>query len=98
LDEPSSGLDVQSKLLLWDFIKSQKLLGKTFVIATHNMDEVESLCDRVAVIDEGKVLEINTPKKLIEKYIKKCKNNGNNKIIRNLEDVFIHITGKGLRD
>lgn len=81
LDEPSAGLDIQSKLLLWDFIKSQKASGKTFIIATHNMDEVESLCDRVAIIDAGKILEIDFPLNLVNKYSEICVTSEINKSI-----------------
>lgn len=98
LDEPSAGLDVQSKLLLWDFIRSRKASGKTIIIATHSMDEAESLCDRVAIIDEGEILGIDSPHGLVGNYNEICAASGMDKGIRNLEDVFIHITGRGLRD
>lgn len=92
LDEPSVGLDVQSRVQMWDFIRSQNRTGKTFIIASHNMDEVEELCNRVAIIDSGKVLELDTPSNLVIKY------QGSHSGIFNLEDVFLAITGRTLRD
>ncbi|MEN8904977.1 MAG: ABC transporter ATP-binding protein [Clostridiales bacterium] len=94
LDEPSTGLDIQSKRMFWDFLKSQRENKKTIIIATHNMDEVEKLCDRFVILDRGKILEIDSPKNLINKY----KNKKTEYEIRNLEDIFVYLTGRGLRD
>jgi ABC-2 type transport system ATP-binding protein len=65
LDEPTTGLDPQSRRQLWDVIRSLKDRGRTVVITTHYMDEAERLCDRVAVIDLGKVIALGTPAELI---------------------------------
>jgi ABC-2 type transport system ATP-binding protein len=65
LDEPTTGLDPQSRRQLWDVIRSIKDRGRTVVITTHYMDEAERLCDRVAVIDHGKVIALGTPAELI---------------------------------
>ncbi len=65
LDEPTTGLDPQSRRQLWDVIRSLKDRGRTIVITTHYMDEAERLCDRVAVVDQGKVIAIGTPGELI---------------------------------
>src|SRR5829696_5510564 len=65
LDEPTTGLDPQSRRQLWDVIRAQKALGRTVVVTTHYMDEAERLCDRVAVIDHGKVIALGTPAELI---------------------------------
>ena len=65
LDEPTTGLDPQSRRQLWDVIRALKARGRTVVITTHYMDEAERLCDRVAVIDHGKVIALGTPKELI---------------------------------
>lgn len=65
LDEPTTGLDPQSRRQLWDVIRVQKGAGRTVVITTHYMDEAERLCDRVAVIDHGKVIALGTPAELI---------------------------------
>ena len=65
LDEPTTGLDPQSRRQLWDVIRSLKDRGRTVVVTTHYMDEAERLCDRVAVIDHGKVIALGTPAELI---------------------------------
>ncbi|MBX9627442.1 MAG: ABC transporter ATP-binding protein [Gemmataceae bacterium] len=65
LDEPTTGLDPQSRRQLWDVIRALQARGRTVVITTHYMDEAERLCDRVAVIDKGKVIALGTPKELI---------------------------------
>ncbi|MBN9121523.1 MAG: ABC transporter ATP-binding protein [Planctomycetes bacterium] len=65
LDEPTTGLDPQSRRQLWDVIRAQKDRGRTVVVTTHYMDEAERLCDRVAVIDHGKVIALGTPAELI---------------------------------
>lgn len=65
LDEPTTGLDPQSRRQLWDVIRALKARGRTVVVTTHYMDEAERLCDRVAVIDKGKVIALGTPKELI---------------------------------
>lgn len=64
LDEPSEGLDPQSRRLLWDYILYQKELGNTVILTTHLMDEADILSDRVAIIDHGQLLKLDTPKKL----------------------------------
>ncbi|HZR11358.1 MAG TPA: ABC transporter ATP-binding protein [Myxococcales bacterium] len=65
LDEPTTGLDPQSRRQLWDVILAFKARGRTVLLTTHYMDEAERLCDRVAVIDKGKVIALGTPKELI---------------------------------
>jgi len=65
LDEPTTGLDPQSRRQLWDLITEFKSLGKTIMLTTHYMDEAEILCDRVAVVDHGKVIALGTPRELI---------------------------------
>jgi ABC-2 type transport system ATP-binding protein len=65
LDEPTTGLDPQSRRQLWDVIRALKGRGKTVVVTTHYMDEAERLCDRVAVIDHGRVIALGTPRELI---------------------------------
>jgi len=65
LDEPTTGLDPQSRRQLWDLIESFKAMGRTIVLTTHYMDEAERLCDRVAIIDHGKVIALGTPRELI---------------------------------
>ncbi len=67
LDEPTTGLDPQSRRQLWDVIRTFKSRGRTVVVTTHYMDEAERLCDRVAVVDHGKVIALGTPQELIAK-------------------------------
>jgi len=66
LDEPTTGLDPQSRRALWDTIASLRDRGKTVVLTTHYMDEAEQLCDRVAIVDHGKRIALGTPSELID--------------------------------
>jgi ABC-2 type transport system ATP-binding protein len=99
LDEPTTGLDPQSRRHLWDIVSGLKKKGKTIILTTHFMDEAEYLADRVAVMDSGKILKMGTPKELIQELISK---GFVKKVVAderaNLEDVFIDLTGKNLRD
>lgn len=65
LDEPTTGLDPQSRRQLWDLIDTLRGLGRTIILTTHYMDEAERLCDRVAIVDRGKVIALGTPRELI---------------------------------
>jgi ABC-2 type transport system ATP-binding protein len=98
LDEPTTGLDPQARRNLWDLIKDIRQQGTTVIITTHYMDEAEVLCDRVAIIDSGKIIAIDSPDKLIDELVE----GGFEKLKEvkqaNLEDVFIHLTGKVLRE
>ena len=67
LDEPTTGLDPQSRRNLWDIISMMKQKGKTIILTTHYMDEAEKLCDQIAIIDQGKIIDKGTPKELIER-------------------------------
>lgn len=98
LDEPTTGLDPQARRNLWDLIKKIRDDGTTIVITTHYMDEAEILCDRVAIIDAGQILQIDKPAKLIDDLLKKgFKKEMHNKGA-NLEDVFLDLTGKEYRE
>ena len=66
LDEPTTGLDPQSRRQLWELIEEFKSSGRTTVLTTHYMDEAEMLCDRVAIVDHGKVIALGSPRQLIE--------------------------------
>ena len=98
LDEPTTGLDPQARRNLWDLIQQIRSTGTTIILTTHYMDEAELLCDRVAIIDHGKILTIDSPDKLIDDLV----SNGfeKPKIVKNanLEDVFISITGHAIRE
>ncbi|MCU0634386.1 MAG: ABC transporter ATP-binding protein [Gemmatimonadaceae bacterium] len=65
LDEPTTGLDPQSRRQLWELVESLKRMGRTIVLTTHYMDEAERLCDRIAIVDKGKVIALDTPRALI---------------------------------
>lgn len=87
LDEPTVGMDPQSRRAVWDFINELKDEGRTIILTTHYMEEAEDLCDRVGIIDRGKLIALGSPKDLI------LKNN-----VKNLEDVFINLTGRKIRE
>jgi ABC-2 type transport system ATP-binding protein len=67
LDEPTTGLDPQSRRQLWDVIRDFRSRGRTIVLTTHYMDEAERLCDRVAIIDQGKIIAQGSPAELISR-------------------------------
>jgi len=98
LDEPTTGLDPQARRNLWELIAEIKKRGVTVVITTHYMDEAELLCDRIAVMDQGKIIALDTPKNLIKALLKKGFTKEQHVEQANLEDVFIDLTGKALRD
>ena len=98
LDEPTTGLDPQARRNLWDLIKEVNARGVTVILTTHYLDEAELLCDRVAIMDRGKIIAMDTPKKLIKQLLDKGFKKEQHVEQANLEDVFIDLTGKGLRD
>lgn len=98
LDEPTTGLDPQARRNLWDLIQEIRDNGTTVIITTHYMDEAEVLCDRVAIIDSGKIIGINTPNQLIDELVATGFEKVKEVKKANLEDVFIHMTGKQLRE
>jgi ABC-2 type transport system ATP-binding protein len=98
LDEPTTGLDPQSRRALWDRIETIRKNGNAVVLTTHSMEEAEAVCDRIAIIDHGKIIAIDTPDALIEKH----RNDAEVQAICRrgkvtLEDVFIALTGKEIR-
>jgi len=98
LDEPTTGLDPQARRNLWDLIKAIRAKGTTVIITTHYMDEAEVLCDRIAIIDSGKIIALATPDKLIDDLVATGFERPKEVKKANLEDVFIHLTGHALRD
>jgi ABC-2 type transport system ATP-binding protein len=98
LDEPTTGLDPQARRNLWDLIKTIRAKGTTVIITTHYMDEAEVLCDRIAIIDSGKIIALATPDKLIDDLVATGFERPKEVKKANLEDVFIHLTGHGLRE
>lgn len=98
LDEPTTGLDPQARRNLWDLVREIRDKGVTVVMTTHYMEEAELLCDRVAIMDKGKIIAMDTPKNLIKALLKKGFKKEQQVEQANLEDVFIDLTGKALRD
>jgi ABC-2 type transport system ATP-binding protein len=97
LDEPTTGLDPQARRNLWDLILEIRALGTTIVITTHYMDEAEILCDRVAIMDAGKIISLDKPDMLIDQLLASGFEKQKEAKGANLEDVFIHMTGHALR-
>jgi ABC-2 type transport system ATP-binding protein len=98
LDEPTTGLDPQSRRQLWERIEAIREKGHGVLLTTHSMEEAEAVCDRIGIIDHGRVLMVDTPQSLIDKYrddpeVISVSRRG--KIT--LEDVFIALTGKAIR-
>ena len=87
LDEPTVAMDPQSRHAVWDFIRELKKENKTIILTTHYMEEAEALCDRVGIIDHGKLLTLGPPKDLVLKAG-----------VTNLEEVFINLTGRRIRE
>ena len=98
LDEPTTGLDPQARRSLWELVKNIRQKGTTVIITTHYMDEAEYLCDRVAIIDQGKIIAMDTPDKLIDDLISSGFDRPKEMKLANLEDVFINMTGHSLRE
>ncbi len=98
LDEPTTGLDPQARRNLWDLIRGLKNRGATVIITTHYMDEAEILCDRVAIMDSGKIISLASPDKLIDDLVATGFERPKEVKKASLEDVFINITGKEWRD
>lgn len=85
LDEPTQGLDPHARQLIWSHLRQLNKDGMTVFLTTHFMEEAESLCERLAIMDQGKIVQLGTPKDLITKYAAK-----------NLEEVFLQTTGHNL--
>jgi len=99
LDEPTTGLDPVSRRQLWDLISKFQAEGKTIVLTTHYMEEAERLCDRVAIVDHGKLIAMGTPRELIDAVdVSNLPPPEPRKTSATLEDVFVSLTGRGLED
>lgn len=99
LDEPTTGLDPQSRRRLWERMENMRETGHAILLTTHSMEEAEAVCDRIAIIDHGRVIAIDTPQELIDK------NRQNPEVMEvarkgkiTLEDVFIGLTGRDIRN
>ena len=98
MDEPTTGLDPQARRNLWELIQHIRDRGVTVIITTHYMEEAELLCDRVAIMDNGKIVNIDSPKDLVQQLLKRGFKKAQHVEQANLEDVFIDLTGKELKD
>lgn len=98
LDEPTTGLDPQARRHLWDLIEQVRSKGISVIMTTHYMDEAEILCDRIAIMDNGEIVAIDTPKNLIKQLLKRGFKKKQEVQQASLEDVFIDLTGKALRE
>jgi ABC-2 type transport system ATP-binding protein len=99
LDEPTTGLDPQSRRQMWDLISRFQAEGKTIVLTTHYMEEAERLCDRVAIVDHGRIIAFGTPHELMESIdVSHLPPPDPRKTSATLEDVFVSLTGRHLRD
>lgn len=97
MDEPTTGLDPQARRNLWDLVREVRDRGITVILTTHYMDEAEILCDRVAIMDQGNIIKLDTPKALIKDLLKQGFKKEQHVEQADLEDVFIDLTGKKLR-
>ena len=93
LDEPTTGLDPQARRNLWQLIRDIRNKGTTVILTTHYMDEAEALCDRVAIMDAGNIIALDTPDRLIDKLVATGFERPKEVKKANLEDVFIYLTG-----
>ncbi|MCL4708790.1 ABC transporter ATP-binding protein [bacterium] len=98
LDEPTTGLDPQARRHLWGVIRRIRSEGKTIVLTTHYMEEAEELCDRVAIMDAGKIVANAPPQELIQQLLAKGFSKARVERLASLEDVFLDLTGHSLRD
>jgi ABC-2 type transport system ATP-binding protein len=98
LDEPTTGLDPQARRHLWDLIKQIRDRGITVILTSHYMEEAELLCDRLAIMDEGRIIATGSPKSLIKDLLKRGFKKEQVVEQADLEDVFIDLTGKELRE
>lgn len=94
LDEPTTGLDPQARRNLWDLIREIRENGTTVIITTHYMDEAEQLCDRIAIMNEGKIIKLDSPENMIDELVASGFERPKQVKAANLEDVFLHLTGK----
>jgi ABC-2 type transport system ATP-binding protein len=97
LDEPTTGLDPQARRHLWGLVRGLQERGHTIVLTTHYMEEAEELCDRVAIMDGGRIIALDTPRALIEELLGRGFSKDRVERLANLEDVFIDLTGHELR-
>lgn len=98
MDEPTTGLDPQARRNLWELVQQIRDKGVTVILTTHYMEEAQLLCDRVAIMDSGKIIALDSPKNLIHQLLSKGFKKKEKVEQADLEDVFIDLTGKDLRE
>jgi len=98
LDEPTTGLDPQARRQLWELVKSIQSGGATIVLTTHYMEEAEELCDRIAVVENGEIIALDTPDALIDQLLETGFKPEKRVREATLDDVFLNLTGRDLRD
>ncbi|HCY90246.1 MAG TPA: ABC transporter ATP-binding protein [Chitinophagaceae bacterium] len=98
LDEPTTGLDPQARRSLWELIREIRQQGTTVILTTHYMDEAEQLCDRIAIMDKGRIIKLDSPDHMIDELVATGFERPRQVKAANLEDVFIHLTGREIRD
>ena len=98
LDEPTTGLDPQARRHLWGLVRTIRDSGHTVVLTTHYMEEAEELCDRVAIMDRGRIIALDTPQQLVDALVGRGFTKSRVERLANLEDVFIDMTGHELRE
>ena len=98
LDEPTTGLDPQSQRHMWELIAQFKEEGTTILMTTHYMEEAEVLCDRVAIMDRGRIIAMDRPETLIQGLLARGFHKERLDKDANLEDVFLDLTGRVLRE
>jgi ABC-2 type transport system ATP-binding protein len=96
LDEPTTGLDPQARRHMWELVKGFKAAGKTLVLTTHYMEEAETLCDRVAIMEQGHIVALDRPEALVDRLLAKGFHKERVERQANLEDVFLDLTGHAL--
>jgi ABC-2 type transport system ATP-binding protein len=98
LDEPTTGLDPQARRHLWGVIKRIRSEGKAVVLTTHYMEEAEELCDRVAIMDQGRIVALAPPQQLVQELLARGFSKARAERLASLEDVFLDLTGHSLRE
>ena len=98
LDEPTTGLDPQARRQVWKLVKDIRSSGSTIMLTTHYMEEAEELCDRIAVVEDGKIIALDTPDHLIDQLLATGFRPEKRVREATLDDVFLNLTGRDLRD
>ncbi len=98
LDEPTTGLDPQARRHMWELVQRFKSEGRTVLLTTHYMEEAEELCDRVAIMDHGKIVAMDRPAALVDSLLTRGFQKERTENLANLEDVFLDLTGRALRE